>query len=356
MDEMVSLILKSHMVKAVAVFIAATLCMMCASCDATIHFYPGDEPNPGTGRIRINVDWSGYGKNEPTGMTVLCYHTESGKLSRTIDNNTDFVTPRLLPGRHWATVFNLTEGEFKYIGFRGLDAVETAEAYPRRQNSPKWYTGHADEDTYIAGEPEWLATDTIMTDRIDGGAYPGGRQSGTRVIGTLHPKNIIYLLHITVHTENIGNLRSARAAISGLASGRHMASDRPNDNTETVTHLIEPDHWSRSRSQSDPDIGFASADIRCFGLPGNHKGRPEENSLEFHAMLADGKTVLKYDIPVGHLIEERGTPADKRGDNLDLYLDLWLDPQLPPGDNSDWGFDVWVDDWDKKDDIIIPFS
>lgn len=337
-------------VKAIPGFIVATLCMMLASCDSTIHFYP----EPDTEQVRINVDWSGYGKNVPTGMTVLCHHTETGKQTRHIDNNTDYITPALSSGRHWATVFNLTEEEFDHIGFRGLDAVETAEAYPLRQESPKWYAGRAEGDTYMASEPEWLAVDNIMTAPV-GVPHKDGQQ-GIRVVGTLYPKNIIYTLHVTIHTENIGNLRSARGAVSGLASGRRLTSDRPNDNAQTVIHSIESDHWSHTRSDSDPGIGLVQAEIRCFGLPGNHQGTPEENMLEFQAMLADGKTVLKYNIPVGHLIKERDDPADKRGDNLDLHLELWLDPPLPPGGDPDWDSDVWVDNWDEQEDIIIPIK
>lgn len=354
---MVSLLISgSYRARTVVCIIAVVLCMMFASCDATIHFYPEPDlkPDQNASQIRINVDWSGYGKKEPTGMTVLCYHTESGKRTKNIDNNTDYVMPSLLPGRHWATVFNQTEGEFNYIGFRGLDAVETAEAYIRLQNTPKWYVGRSGGDSHTAGEPEWLAVDTIMTDVV--GLHNEVGSPDIRVVGTLHPQNIIYTLHLTIHTENIGNLRSARAAISGLASGRRLSSDRPNDNSETVTHIIESDYWSRSRSHSDRNTGFVKADIRCFGLPGNHSGKPEENTLEFQVMLADGETVLKYEIPVGHLIEERDCPANKRGDNLNLYIELWLDPPLPPGGDSDWGFGAEVEDWGEEDEIVVPLG
>ena len=330
------------------------MCFLLASCDATVHFYPEpDVPAPGKSRIQLNVDWSGCGKTVPTGMTVLCHHCETGERVRTIDNNIDYVTPHLTPGRHWATVFNLTEGEFNYIGFRGLDAVETAEAYAPKSAGSKWYVSRAGGDAYVAGQPEWLAVDTIMTDHVT-----AATDGGTKVIGTLYPENIVYTLHVTIHIENIGNLRSARAAISGLASGRKMASDRPNDNAVTVTHLIEASDWSRSRTSSDPDVGMVKADMRCFGLPGNHLGSADENTLEFQAMLADGKTVLKYEIPVGHLIAEGERPPGRRGDNLDLYLDLKLDPPLPPlppGSSGDWGFDAWIEDWDKED-VDIPIS
>lgn len=329
------------------------LFVILTSCDATIHFYPeADELDAGgKSKIRLNVDWSGYGKTVPTGMTVLCHHAETGEMRRTIDNNTSFVTPYLAPGRHWATVFNLTEDEFGYIRFRGLEALETAEAYAPEQNGAKWYENHGEGRDYVAGQPEWLAVDTIMTDPVEPffGTEP-------KVIGTLHPKNIIHTLHVTIQTENIGNLRMARAAISGFATGRRFVSDRPNDNTTTVTHLIESGEWTRSRAPQNPDEGYAKAEMRCFGLPGNHSGTPQENILEFQAMLADGKTILKYTVPVGDLIRESETtplPPDRRGDNLDLYLTVRLDPPLPPGD-GDWGFDVDVEDWGDPEDVIIP--
>lgn len=324
----------------------ATLALLFASCDSTIHFYP--EPDEETkSNLRLNVDWSDYGKSVPTGMTVICHHTETGERAHTIDNNINYVSPRLSEGRHWATVFNLTEDEYNYIGFRGLDAVETAEAFAPKEVGPKWYVGRTDDRSYLAWPPEWLATDTIMTEHV---RYS---DEGTKVIGTLHPKNIIYTLHITIHTENIGNLRSARGSISGMASGRKLAADMPNDNSLTVVHPIESGEWTRSRSSSQPDIGMVKADIRCFGLPGNHGGTPTENFLEFQAMLADGKTELRYNIPVGHLIVENNPPAGRRGDNLDLWLDLWLDPPLPPGESSDWGLDTWVEDWEETEDVII---
>lgn len=328
------------------------MAFMLVSCDATIHFYPepdGEDTGRGKSQIRLNVDWSGYGKTVPTGMTVLCHHTATGERVRVIDNNTSHVTPHLATGRHWATVFNLTEGEFNYIAFRGLDDVATAEAYAPKAEDSKWYKSRGDGNgNYVAGQPEWLAADTIMTDHVT------ATTDGTiQTIGTLYPKNIIYTLHLTIHAENISNLKSARAAISGLAAGRRLAADRPADNAVTVTHLIEASEWSRTRTSSPPDMGIVKADIRCFGLPANHLGSADENILEFYAMLGDGKTVLKYEIPVGHLIIEGESPPDRQGDNLDLYLDLLLNPPLPPGEDDDWGFDAWVEDWEEED-VHIP--
>ena len=248
-------------------------------------------------------------------------------------------------------MFNLTEEEFDNIRFCGLESAETAEAYASAQDAPKWYDAPADGDHYIAGQPEWLATDMILTAPVE--SIPDGGQADEKAIGTLGPRNIVYTLHVTIHTENIGNLRAVRGAISGLASGRRLADKHPNDNDVTVTHLIGSDCWTRQRTASNPNIGFVQADVRCFGLPGNHLGTPEENRLELQVLLADGKTVIRYNLPVGHLIGKSHPTPDRQGDNLDLYLEWRLDPPLPPGSGGG-GMDVWLDDWDDHVDFDVP--
>lgn len=349
---MVSRMSKFGKMIAVATF-AVVMGMSVASCDSTIHFYPG-EVREHAARPRIDIDWSGYHKDLPTGVTVVCHCVTTGKKTTTTDNNINFVFPALDHNRHWTTAYNLTENEFNYIGFRGFEAYETEEVFAREITSPAWCKVRSSSSSYLAGQPEWFAVDTIKTVLVEDAIHNATASSVS--IGTLHPKNIIYTLHIKLHTENIGNLISARASISGLANGRLIASDVPNDNSVTVTHIIQPGDWTRSRTDIDHDVGMVKADIRCFGLPSNHIGSADENILEFHAMLADGKTVWKYVVPVGHLITEGNSPPGKRGDNLDLYLDLRLDPPLPPGGDGDWGIDVWVDDWDQEPDVDIPFQ
>ena len=99
------------------------LCVVFTSCDDVV------DRTTGKSQVRVDVDWSGYGKSVPTGMTIMFHHNETGERTQTIDNNISYVTPYLSPGRHWATAFNLTEEEFGNIRFRGLEAAETAEAY-----------------------------------------------------------------------------------------------------------------------------------------------------------------------------------------------------------------------------------
>lgn len=305
------------------------ICLATTSCNSS-----SDEPAAGTYAARVNVDWSGYGNDSPTGMTLLFHHSTTGAMVTAADNNTDHTTTRLTEGRHWTTVFNLTPDEFENIGFRGLESVAGAEVYARECVPPEWLTLPYDDNSYVACQPPRLAADTILTAAVVPTSEP-------RIIGTLHPRNIIHSLHITVATGTPDALIAARGAISGLASGRKLASDTRN--TPTVIHLIESDSWTRSADAS------VSATVRCFGLPNDHRGRPDENVLEFQALLADGKTVKRYTLPVGHLIKD----AAGHDNGLDITIELTLDPALPSVGNAG-NIDVWIKDWDGSIDVNLP--
>lgn len=307
------------------------LCAVTSSCRSTT-----DEPVTEVSRVRIDVDWSGYGKETLTGMTIMFHHKETGEMTRAIDNNTSYITTGLATGRHWATVINLTTDEFENIVFRGFDSAETAEAYAREYTGNKWLTIPSNENSYVACQPEWLATDTILTNAVE-------PSPETKIIGTLHPRNVIHTLHIRVDVGNTGSMIAARGAISGLASGRRLSAESPNTNSITATYLINSDSWTRTAESS------VCAEMRCFGLPANHQGLPDENIFEFQALLSDGKTVKTYTVPVGHLVK---AATASKGDGLDMYLEVQLNPSLPAAGNNG-NIDVWLKDWDESIDFNI---
>ncbi|MCM1332214.1 MAG: DUF5119 domain-containing protein [Bacteroides sp.] len=312
-----------------------------ASCDRR------DDPARDTSAAYVDVDWSGYGKSVPAGMTVLFHHSVTGGKTVTASDDISRAVALLSPGRHWATVFSLTGEESGNIRFRGLDAVETAGVCAAEHDGSKWYAAHEGGGGYVALQPEWLAVDTIMTAAV----APGAGDVLTASAGTLRPRNVVYTLHVTVRVGNIGSLLAARGAISGLAAGRRFAAGSPDDNSVTVTHLIESGCWTRSLTSSGD--GLVKAEARCFGLPADHGGTPGENRLEFQVLLADGETVMRYEIPVGHLIKQPAVIPGCRGDNLDLWLDVRLDDPLPPCGGAG-GVDVWFDDWDDYVDFDMP--
>ena len=302
-------------------------------------------------QTRINIDWSGFSKEVPTGMTVMCRNTKTDEIVQTISNNILAVTPTLPIGQYHITVFNLSEKEFDNINFQGLGTTDCA-AVAAEKDAPQWHPHPADGDKYIAREPEWLAADMTLTEPVEN--IPTGSMTEPDTIGTLHPKNIIHSLHLTILTENISNIRAVRAAISGLAATRNLDGTPQPNNRLTVTHIIDSEQWSRQSLPSASDSGKLTANLRCFGLPANHNATPEENRLELQIMLADGKTVKQFLFPIGNLISGNTDSPTRRGDNLDLFLELRLDPPLPPASTGNSGIDAWIDDWDDYIDFNIP--
>ena len=321
------------------------LCTAAASCDDP------SGPTAGKSQARIDVDWSGCGGYVPSGMTIMIHHDTSGENTRIIDNDITSATLNMSPGRHWATVFNLTEDEFDNIRFRGLDSPETAEAYAREYAGSRWHDRPLASDSYVACQPERLAADTILTAEVK--TLPDGTQPEIKTIGTLHPQLLTYTLHLSVSIENISSLRATRGAVSGLASARRLSGDTSDSHGATVTQLIESDCWTCSRTSASSDLGVIKGDIRCFGLPAGHKGLPDENIFELQLLLADGKTVLRHDIPIGHLIKTSAPLPDRPAN--DIYLELHLDSALPPtGEDAGGGVDVWFSDWDDYEDFNMP--
>lgn len=312
--------------------ILVALCVAMTSCESD-----PDHPAAEQSACSVDVDWSGYDKDVPSGMTILFHNSSSGEMTRVAGSNTSSASALLTPGRHWATVLNLSPDKFANIGFRGLESAATAEAYAREYTGRIWHNIPRNEYSYVARQPEWLATDTILTSQVKPGA-------GLEVIGTLHPHNIIHTLHINVALSNPAAILSGRGAISGMAAGRRLSADAPDPGAPTVVHLIEPENWTVTKE------GVAKAEVRCFGLPADRGGLPEDNFFEFQALLSDGKTVKTYLIPAGSMIKQ--LPGGETN-NLDIWLDVQVD--LPPSPSgSSGGMDVWLSTWDESIDHDIP--
>ena len=119
--------------------------------------------------------------------------------------------------------------------------------------------------------------------------------------------------------KNVYNLKSARAALQGMAEGYLLGKGTVNN--RKITHLIE--QWSLTTDENDPTLGFITAKILCFGLPGNHTAQPSDNKFTLSLLLVDNKTQLDIPLEVGHLFEKSGEG------NLELSLVIHYDEPIP---------------------------
>lgn len=323
---------------------AVTLLALCALVSCQPHD-PFCFSHPHGMEARIDVDWSGFVKETPDGMTL---HVYPGDGTRNPTTETTHTVTRaafpLVQDNYLVIVHNQSASEFGSVVFRDMDDWNAAEVRTV-ENTSDWYKPKSGEK--LGKTPEWLAFDTrsvtVTGEMIEAAKYE------EISVDTMMPENVVYTLHVRLKAEGINNFRAGRAAFTGLSDGyrpglREYHADK-------VTHLLET--WSTETSSSGRDAkegeetatGYIVSDITCFGLPSGHGGEAEENVLHLKLLLVDNKTIVNGTFNVGNRIRQYMTD----GDPLHLYMELTLPEKLPdvePATNgSQSGFDADVDDW-----------
>jgi len=330
--------------------------------------------HPHTARVRVDVDWHYFEKYEtPTGMTVTLFPDNGAEPFKTITGTIDHAVMNLPVGTYHALVFNQSESEFGSFTFRDMNSAESAVVAVER--STRWYTRAKGE--LVAAESEWLGvgnfshaevTQAMLDAQAKHNAADASR-TGEPVIAEVVPRNILQTVIVRVHMSGINNLRSARAALTGLSEGYMLTKGRKLDSK--VTYLLES--FSVVNDDNAYGSGYIEARISCFGLPGNHSARPEDNDLDLELLLIDNQTVVTYDIPVGDRFVEverkvyQPAATDGSGGEsdyelcLDLLVEVYVDangnpivlPDVNPAESgSPSGFDATVEDWviaDRQD-------
>lgn len=306
-------------------------------------------------RVRVNVDWSKFTVETPTGMSVLFYPADGGTPSTCLSNELNYVELNLPPARYHCLVYNQSPSEFGTVTFAGMEHLATATVNAKERAS-RWFRARAENEMLIMN-PEWIATDhrndidiTQAMVEATAEAHRISRQTAVpaeNVVATLTPENIVCTIVVTIHLKGIYNLRSARASLDGLAAGYHLGQGKVLE--EKATQLLE--EWSMETDPYDATRGTITARIHSFGLPVGHGKLPEENWLRLSLLLVDGQTQINHDFPVGDSFRE-GVDNE-----VSLYLERTLEQTLPdvkPAGSTSGGFDATVDDWD--DDIKIEIN
>ncbi len=340
-------------------FFAAVLCLLAACRHQELCYH-----HPHTAKVRIDVDWSRFESYEtPTGMTLKLY-PENGLLDEetrdemgsegttaTSDGGVTHLTNTIshavlnLPvNRYHVLVFNQSTTEFGSFAFRDMEELGSAVVVMRYRS--RWYSSRDGNDD-VATDPEWLGVGNydgarVTQARIDAatGHAVTGEPTTPPVIAEVTPNNVIYTVKVRIYMNNIYNLRSARAAMTGMAEGYRLTRERPLPTS--VTHLIE--RWSLTQEAADPTKGYIEASFTCFGLPEGHTESAGANLLTLDALLVDNKTIQSFDFSVGDRFE-----LDESDPNRMTYSVVIRDPvtldDAEPAPGSGFGFDVTVDDW-----------
>ena len=325
-------------------FLFLAFLIMLSSCEHKELCYH----HPHTAKVRVNVDWSEFVEEQPTGMTVMVYPSNGEKPHTSLTHTLDHASFNLPEGMYHTLAFNQSVTEFGSLNFRQMENYNQAEVVSANQES-RWYEGRSNGGRVVT-QPEWIAAHreegTMITqEMVEGMRMNGKHRSGEGseyVLSSLEPQNIVYTVHVRVYIKGVYNLRSARAALDGMAEGYRFASALPS--SVSATYLME--EWELTVDKADPTRGYIETNLYCFGLPDGHRGTSDENQLTLSVLLVDNKTILNFPFMVGDKFKNGNT-----GDRLSLYLEVELDEPLPdvkPEGGSDSGFDAVVEDWGEE--------
>ncbi len=342
-----------------------------------------------TVEVVVEVDWSDM-TTTPTGMSVYCYPVEGGSPTIKLTNSVSSTTLTLAEGEYRIMVFNLTPAEFDAIDFAGLDSYETAEVLAVTTRS-SWYTSKADEEEFLASEPEELAIATNHTLNIPAEAIDevlGLREkdlNGTTVVlpyDTIHvaPQVVVRRTKVYVEVDGIHNFGAARASLTGMATGYDISEQK--SHADYATHLLES--WTTTIYNTDVTQGNMVTYFVSFGLPETTTATRAideswEGTMHLEVLLRDNSTIDEFDFDLNDkstivneddLLNRSEDDSTARGDDeeyeegdantdvdtsIDISLEVGLSIKLtdvdPEDSSSSGGFSPEVSGW--EDEVVV---
>lgn len=300
--------------------------------------------------VVVEVDWSSFDKEKPTGMTVLAYPYKGGIPAKVISNNIRFADIQLQEGLHHVVAFNQIPEDFGTLAFDIYTSYNSARVYSLTSNS-EWYKG-----IQVARDVEWFATSTdqavsitsemVSTSRNE---YVQNAQEKTEhLVSIIKPLNVVKDVYVKVNIDGIENVRAVKATVSGLAAGYSFSNEAPL--AGTVTH--ECDNWRICHDDYDYTKGYVLGKIRCFGLPSGHSKLPESNKVRLTLLLQDGQTYMDYAFEVGDMLN-----ADQESGRVQFEFSLGdAIPDVEHVDGGNSGFNATVGGWNDDENHSLPVN
>lgn len=251
---------KSKWMKASAPWLMAG-CVLAGitSCQLRDILGPDDQ-----GHISIDVDWSLMDET-PTGMTVIFYPTDGSQPYSYVTNEVFHIEKDMPEKDYDILIFNQSIPEFKTINFRGMERLNTAEAYaPESTDTDSrldrlYKSGGRGYNTGAHVQPKSLGSATTST--VNNSRPTRGYNTGAHV----QPKPKIGQLTATVHVAGLYNAVGVNGAITGMASGSFLGVDNM---LSPIPLTQELDNWE-IQMNADGNIGSIHTSVGTFGLSPN---------------------------------------------------------------------------------------
>ena len=324
--------------------------------------------------VRVDVDWTTYFGEKPSGMTMLLYQDNNELMRSVISNEVNSQTLRLQPAVYKLVIFNLSPDEFGSIKFENLNDHNeaAARAVPITTRTNRAWDKN---ERYMADpEPIGVAVDTLtITEDMLSDDYLQfvdyrKRNNIPDTIDVVFNETVNPMttrLNVRVMVKGFSSMRSLESSITGMSDGFYLSRV---DRTQETGKMIL-DTWSATPIEGEDNKGWVTTSISTFGLPFGKEmaanREPEDNVLHMAFLLKDGTTtefeynvgkIMKYLTPTGDALTKEEI---LREIVVEIVLDDPIDtPDLPPVDpdsESGAGFDAHVDDWEYGGNFDITF-
>lgn len=301
------------------------------------------------GALWVDVDWSDL----PEGLTIpegVCISLYNGKVSTTY-RDTYGGSIVSSDGEHRILVYN---SDTEMILFRGMDRIETAEAYldvrtrSAYRNSPATKAGsrngiyyepvsRANEKTrseVLVGQPDRVFASSLDTVEVS--------YNATQTLDTIHvrPQSRVMFVNLTVRVKGINNVRECRGSLSGVCRSFKLGEGVAGEETGTMIFNMEKNNNSYTQT------------VTVFGLARSPEGTPPEEqvqqivSLEF---LLKDNSVKTYEVDVQNDIKFDELKPEAE---IPIFIEQVVIPNVTPG--GEGGFNADISDWGEQ--VNIPIS
>lgn len=319
------------------------LIYLCTGCERNDLCY--DHPH---GSLWVDVDWSGLpeGLPLPEGVRISLYNGKESTTYRDTYGGNIVSTD----GEHHLLVFN---SDTEMILFRGMDRLETAEAYldvrtraPYR-NSPATKAGsrngiyyppvsRANERTrseVLVGQPDRVFATATTTVKVT--------YNETQTHDTIHarPESRVMFVNLKVRVKGIDNVRECRGSLSGVCRSYFFGRDISGQETGTMIFDLEKNNNTYTQT------------VTVFGLAKSPQDTPAEEQIQqivaLEFLLKDNSVkTFEVDVQKDIRFDELKPEAE-----IPIELEQVIIPDVKPEGGG--GFDADISDWGPQQDIPI---
>lgn len=325
------------------------LLVLCCACKRNELCY--DHPH---GNLRVGVSWdllpaplqeqlpetvciALYPDPATTGLSTYTYYRKSLGGAITVAD-----------GTYDCLVFN---ADTELIQLRGMDKLETAEAYLAERTREPYASrgGSDDKHIYYAAQsqansatreqPLIREPDRIFATSL-GKVQVAIAQTQREQVIEVHPENRVLAIRLSVPVSGLDDARSCRASLSGAA--RSISLGRGVRGEQTGTLIFD---------MAKQDDGHIAQTISSFGLNRSPEGTPADaciqHILQLEFRMRDN-TVAVYEFDLGGQID-----FDNQGPQIEIPVSVDRPVELPQVEEPGSGFDATIDGWGPVVDIIL---